>query len=195
MSITQGVPENTAIISQTSSPQRKNSHHEVTTRTTTNSTANKTTTSTITTRKSTRVVEDRAIQVQKHVNQLSIESKAHPKPKVTHITLESYLESILNERLSRMPSRGSAWDRVLHAAQFFGLHISDFGDKIDSFVNEKRSNTSIHEVSADSGAREGVAQDSFSNAQKNTVSINGATDLVTTALTASYALLEVCLTS
>ncbi|KAM0263143.1 hypothetical protein ACHAQJ_001296 [Trichoderma viride] len=191
VSITQAPPDNAAIISQTPSPQHKNSHNEVTTRTITDSTGNKATTSTITTRKSTRVVENRAVQVQPHVNELPTEAKFHPKPKVIHITLEYYLKSISNERLSRMPSRGSAWDRVLHAAQFFGMHISDFGDKIDFFVTGEKFNTSAHEMRANNLTKGGVTQDHFSNGEKDTASINGATDLVTTALTASYALLEI----
>jgi hypothetical protein len=92
-----------------------------------------------------------------------------------------------------MPGRGSAWDRVLHAAQFFGLNISDFGDKINTFLNPELLNTLSQEVRADSLLRNGAHQEALSNGQNNNASINGALDLITTALTTAHSLLEVCL--
>lgn len=44
--------------------------------------------------------------------------------------LESYLKYIHHERLFRMPSRGSHWDRVFRAAEFFGLQLWDLGSRI-----------------------------------------------------------------
>ncbi|PTB64919.1 hypothetical protein BBK36DRAFT_1122713 [Trichoderma citrinoviride] len=59
---------------------------------------------------------------------------------ITDFTLEFYLRCISDERIIRMPERDSPWDRVLHAAQFFGLHISQFGDKVDAFLHRETSN-------------------------------------------------------
>jgi hypothetical protein len=55
------------------------------------------------------------------------------------ITLDSYLEFIADERLIHMPYRGSQWDRVLKAAEFFGLQIYTFGEAVSHFVPESRS--------------------------------------------------------
>ncbi|KAK3331850.1 hypothetical protein B0T19DRAFT_367021 [Cercophora scortea] len=53
----------------------------------------------------------------------------------TTVDLRSYLEYISDERLIHMPRRGSDWDRVLRAAQFFGLHISRLGSHIGQFCS------------------------------------------------------------
>ncbi|OAA58461.1 nacht domain containing protein [Niveomyces insectorum RCEF 264] len=52
--------------------------------------------------------------------------------------LESYLQYIADERLIHMPRKGSDWDRVLRTAQFFGLQIWRFGDKVGKFAPESR---------------------------------------------------------
>ncbi|CAK7245405.1 MAG: hypothetical protein STHCBS139747_006986 [Sporothrix thermara] len=52
--------------------------------------------------------------------------------------LESYLHNIADERLMHMPRKGSDWDRVLRTAQFFGLQIWRFGDKVGKFAPEAR---------------------------------------------------------
>ena len=49
------------------------------------------------------------------------------------VNLESYLSLIAEERLIHMPRRGSDWDRVLRAAQFFGLQLWSFGERIGEF--------------------------------------------------------------
>ncbi|RYP70569.1 hypothetical protein DL771_005388 [Monosporascus sp. 5C6A] len=41
--------------------------------------------------------------------------------------LSSYLRHIAEERLHRMPPRGSDWDRIFQAAQFFGLQLWTLG--------------------------------------------------------------------
>lgn len=92
-----------------------------------------------------------------------------------------------------MPGRGSAWDRVLHAAQFFGLHISDFGDKINTFINGKLFDALSQEARADDLSGKVNSQDVLSNGQNDHAYINGVLDLITTALTAAHSLLEVCL--
>jgi hypothetical protein len=55
------------------------------------------------------------------------------------VSLASYLEWISTERLIHMPKRGSDWDRVLKAAQFFGLQIWSFGEKICTFCEDGKT--------------------------------------------------------
>nr|WOD46145.1 hypothetical protein [Trichoderma atroviride] len=171
VSTTPGPSDNTAIISQVSSPQ-----HD---------------TSTTTISKSTEVVESKLSKIQTMFTKSRSRSKVSPKPEVTHITLDYYLEYISNERLRRMPGRGSAWDRVLHAAQFFGLHISDFGDKINAFINGELLSALSQEARADDVSEKGSGQEILSNGHSNHASINSAIDLITTALTTAHSLLEI----
>lgn len=56
--------------------------------------------------------------------------------------LHTYLQFISDERLIHMPRRGSDWDRVLGAAQFFGLQIWSFGSKIEGFVHGGKDSAS-----------------------------------------------------
>ncbi|KAK5657776.1 hypothetical protein OQA88_2849 [Cercophora sp. LCS_1] len=51
------------------------------------------------------------------------------------LDLDSYLEYLSEERLIHMPRRGSDWDRVLRAAQCFGLQLWAFGDAIGQFCS------------------------------------------------------------
>lgn len=55
------------------------------------------------------------------------------------LSLDTYLDFIAEERLLHMPPRGSQWDKVLKAAEFFGLQIYSFGDKLSNFVLDSRS--------------------------------------------------------
>jgi len=50
--------------------------------------------------------------------------------------IESHKKYINEERLVRMPVRGSDWDRVLTAAIFFAEQLDDFTKNVDSFVDE-----------------------------------------------------------
>ena len=50
------------------------------------------------------------------------------------MNIETYLEYITHERLTSMPHRGSRWDKVLKAAEYFGLQISAYGEMIEKFV-------------------------------------------------------------
>lgn len=186
VSTTPGPSDNTAIISQVSSTQQDNSHNEVVTKS-----VDRASTSTTTISQSTEVVENKRYKMQTMFTRTKSRLQVSSKPEVTHITLDYYLEYISNERLRRMPGRGSAWDRVLHAAQFFGLHISDFGDKINTFINGELLNGLPQEARADDISGNGSGQEVLSNGQNNHASINGAIDLITTALMAAHSLLEV----
>ncbi|KAL7941491.1 hypothetical protein V8C42DRAFT_360741 [Trichoderma barbatum] len=185
------------------STQRNNSHDAVTTTTTTPSTPHKTTYTTVTTRQTRRVLENGPVVLQGRGAQRAVvaETNANAKLYVTDFTLEWYLKFIADERLMRMPDRGSAWDRVLHAAQYFGLHISKFGDTVDAFNSGEVFDSSLHEAETNgfvNGAAKndkaffsGESIDAFFNGKKNTVEVNRARDLVSAALASSHALLEI----
>lgn len=189
VSTTPGPSDNTAIISRVSASQHSNNHNEMIEKA-----VDRVITSTTAISKLKEVVESEPFKMQTIYTKNKSRPKASPTSKVTHITLDYYLEYISNERLRRMPDRGSAWDRVLHAAQFFGLHISDFGDKINVFLNGELPNTLSQEVRADDISGTGSGQEVFLNGQNNHASINGAIDLITAALTTAHSLLEVYLT-
>lgn len=57
----------------------------------------------------------------------------------TSTTYDSYLEYIADERLVRMPHKGSHWDNVLKSAEFFGVEIHLFSKIVGHFVHESHS--------------------------------------------------------
>jgi hypothetical protein len=61
---------------------------------------------------------------------------------VDEMDIRGFLEYISDERLIHMPKRGSEWDRVLSTAQFFGLQITAFASKIDTFAAGAHSSAS-----------------------------------------------------
>ncbi len=71
-------------------------------------------------------VVDITHSIHKHVTRLDEYDDAF----IQGMDLPSYLEYVDDERLFHMPRRGSNWDRVLRSAQFFGLQLWSFGDKI-----------------------------------------------------------------
>ncbi|PNP59163.1 hypothetical protein THARTR1_01411 [Trichoderma harzianum] len=184
------------------SPQRNHSQNEVTTTTTTTSAPNVKTLTTISTRQSRRVVENGSVVIQRtpqHPKQS--EPITNGKVHITDFTLKWYLQYISDERLIRMPDRDNAWDRVLNAAQYFGLHIAQFGDTVDAFTNGETLNSSFDDAEINGSINgftehnstffNGEGIDAFFNGKKNTVSINKARDLVAAALASSHALLEI----
>ena len=50
------------------------------------------------------------------------------------MTFDSYLQFITHERLTRMPHRGSRWDRILKNAEFFGVQLAAFSEGVSSIV-------------------------------------------------------------
>jgi hypothetical protein len=52
------------------------------------------------------------------------------------LNIDSYRKYIANERLIRMPRRGSNWDRALRAALMFGENLVEFGDAIQGFCSD-----------------------------------------------------------
>ena len=50
------------------------------------------------------------------------------------MTFESYLNFVTHERLTRMPHRGSPWDRVLKNAEYFGVQLAAFAESVSPFV-------------------------------------------------------------
>lgn len=54
------------------------------------------------------------------------------------ITIDSYRQYVSNERLIRMPRRGSNWDRALRSALMFGENLVEFGDAIQGFCADTK---------------------------------------------------------
>ncbi|KAL7932147.1 hypothetical protein V8C35DRAFT_329143 [Trichoderma chlorosporum] len=185
------------------SPQRSGIQSEVTKTTTTSPAPNTRTVTTVTTRQSRRVLENGSVVIQGGAPQRTVvtQASANAINDATNFTIEWYLKYISDERLIRMPNRGDAWDRVLHAAQYFGLHISEFGDTIDAFIGAESFNSPFYHAEANSLANGAVVHDSsffngesiatFFNGRKKTIVVNSARDLVSAALASSHALLEI----
>lgn len=47
---------------------------------------------------------------------------------------ESFLNFVANERLHRMPHRGSRWDKILRWAEYFATQVSTLHESVSSFV-------------------------------------------------------------
>lgn len=47
---------------------------------------------------------------------------------------ESFLNFVANERLHRMPHRGSRWDKILRWAEYFATKVSTLHESVSSFV-------------------------------------------------------------
>ena len=50
------------------------------------------------------------------------------------MTLDAFLEHITQDRLIHLPQKGSKWDKVLTAAEYFALQIHSYGDAVDRFL-------------------------------------------------------------
>lgn len=50
------------------------------------------------------------------------------------VNLRFYLDFISDERLYHMPARGSSWDRVLTAAEYFGVQMDEFTSHVSDFI-------------------------------------------------------------
>lgn len=92
---------------------------------------------TVTTRTSTSKLEhfDRLTEVTRTVKKLIVRLDDYDESFVTEMDIRDYLQYISDERLIHMPRRGSDWDTVLSTAQFFGLQVYTFGQKIEKFVH------------------------------------------------------------
>ena len=82
--------------------------------------------------------ESRVAEVVQYVTGLFSKLGDYEVDMLHRADLESYLEYIADERLIHMPRKGSDWDRVLRTAQFFGLQIWRFGEKVGKFAPESR---------------------------------------------------------
>ncbi|CAK7211371.1 hypothetical protein SBRCBS47491_001102 [Sporothrix bragantina] len=82
--------------------------------------------------------ESRVAEVVQYVKGLFSKLGDYEVNMLQQADLESYLQNISDERLMHMPRKGSDWDRVLRTAQFFGLQIWRFGEKVGKFAPESR---------------------------------------------------------
>lgn len=73
------------------------------------------------------------------IRQRIIELEICDQSYINSTTLEGFLEFITKERLTRVPHRGSRWDRVLKCAEYFALQISVYGDSIEGFAPRSKS--------------------------------------------------------
>ncbi|KAM0346326.1 hypothetical protein ACHAPU_005757 [Fusarium lateritium] len=80
--------------------------------------------------------------VTRTVKKLIVRFDDYDEDFVNEMDIRSYLEYINDERLVHMPRRGSDWDRVLSTAQFFGLQITAFATKIDTFATDAHASAS-----------------------------------------------------
>ncbi|KAM0227805.1 hypothetical protein ACHAP5_012100 [Fusarium lateritium] len=85
---------------------------------------------------------EKLTQVTRTVKKMIVRFDGYDEDFVNETDIRSYLEYISDERLIHMPQRGSDWDRVLSTAQFFGLQITAFASKIDTFATGAHSSAS-----------------------------------------------------
>lgn len=78
---------------------------------------------------------ERLTEVTRTVKKLIVRLDDYDEAFVTEMDIRDYLQYISDERLIHMPRRGSDWDTVLSTAQFFGLQVYTFGQKIEKFVH------------------------------------------------------------
>lgn len=69
-------------------------------------------------------------------NILQLDDYTYTEQYFSRLDIESYRKYVANERLIRMPRRGSNWDRALRAALMFGENLVDFGDAIQGFCSD-----------------------------------------------------------
>lgn len=71
-------------------------------------------------------------------NILQLDDYTYTEQYFERLNIESYRRYIANERLIRMPRRGSNWDRALRAALMFGENLVEFGDAIQGFCSDTK---------------------------------------------------------
>jgi hypothetical protein len=86
--------------------------------------------------------DEKLTQVTRTVKKLIVRFDGYDEDFVNETDIRSYLEYISEERLIHMPQRGSDWDRVLSTAQFFGLQITAFASKIETFATGAHASAS-----------------------------------------------------
>lgn len=81
---------------------------------------------------------DRVTDVYRSIrrNILQLDDYTYTEQYFERLDIESYRRYIANERLIRMPRRGSNWDRALRAALMFGENLVEFGDAIQGFCSD-----------------------------------------------------------
>ena len=55
------------------------------------------------------------------------------------VNLDQFLDFVADERLIHMPRKGTKWDRVLKAAEYFALQLSTFARAVAPFVPESQN--------------------------------------------------------
>ncbi|MCJ1467798.1 hypothetical protein MMC07_006423 [Pseudocyphellaria aurata] len=78
------------------------------------------------------ITRQREITVTKEYRRRLVVSTKVELPKVE--SEESFLNFVANERLHRMPHRGSRWDKILRWAEYFAAQVSALHEGVSSFV-------------------------------------------------------------
>lgn len=71
-----------------------------------------------------------AVTTECHRRLLSLTNGEFSKPE----SEESFLNYVANERLHRMPHRGSRWDKILRWAEYFATQVSALHESVSPFV-------------------------------------------------------------
>ena len=103
--------------------------------------------SNVTSSSTSHVALNRVVEVTQSVHSHICGLEEYDNAFFESVDLPSYLEYVDDERLFKMPRRGSDWDRVLRAAQFFGIQLWSFGEKMGPSSVEVR-NASITALAA-----------------------------------------------
>ena len=78
----------------------------------------------------------RVVEITRAIHKHVVRLDEYDEVFIQEMDLPSYLEYVDDERLFHMPRRGSNWDRVLRSAQFFGIQLWSFGDKLGPSSSE-----------------------------------------------------------
>ena len=78
----------------------------------------------------------RVVEITRAIHKHVVRLDEYDETFIQEMDLPSYLEYVDDERIFHMPRRGSNWDRVLRSAQFFGLQLWSFGDKLGPSSSE-----------------------------------------------------------
>jgi hypothetical protein len=71
-------------------------------------------------------------------NIFQLDDYAYTDQYFERLNIDTYRQYVSNERLIRMPRRGSNWDRALRAGLMFGENLVEFGDAIQGFCSDTK---------------------------------------------------------
>ena len=57
---------------------------------------------------------------------------------LTNMDISRFLEFITQQRLTNMPHKGSRFDRVLRAAEYFGIQVYAYSEMVERFIKDSK---------------------------------------------------------